>query len=237
MILAGTNFSLYYDVLLGKFKTLFMDKEFQFYISVIAAAIILITVNITTSIDNLALSFRQSSFQVASIISTTGFVTLDYSVWPSFAKMIIFILMFFGGSAGSTGGAIKHIRIMIVLKYIKRELHRLIHPQGVISIKIGDQAVPENVVQNVISFVLMYMLIFVGVSLILLTQNLDLISSTSAVAATLGNIGPGFGIVGPANNFSSLTSFAKILLSFTMIFGRLEIYTILIIFTPIFWKN
>ncbi|MDZ7672764.1 MAG: potassium transporter TrkG [Halanaerobiales bacterium] len=237
MILAGTNFSLYYDALLGKFKTLFMDKEFQFYISVIAIAIVLITINITNSIDNLALSFRQASFQVTSIVSTTGFTTLDYSIWPDFSKMIIFLLMFFGGSAGSTGGAIKHIRIMILLKYIKRELHKLVHPQSVISIRIGDQAIPEDIVQNVISFVLMYILIFVGTSLVLLTQNLDILSSTSAVAATLGNVGPGFGIVGPANNYSSLTSFAKILLSFVMIFGRLEIYTILIIFTPIFWRN
>jgi len=145
--------------------------------------------------------------------------------------------MFFGGCAGSTGGAIKHIRILIVFKYIKRELYKLIHPKSVISVKIGGQNVPENVINNVIAFVLIYVLIFVSFSLILLTQNMDLLSSTSAVAATLGNIGPGFGIVGPALNYSGLTNITKILLCLAMILGRLEIYTILILFTPFFWKD
>ena len=126
---------------------------------------------------------------------------------------------------------------MIVFKYIKREFYKLIHPNSVISIRIGGQTIPENVVQNVIVFVLLYFLIFAGLSLILLTQDMDLISSTSAVVASLSNIGPGFGSVGPAMNYAGLTIFTKILLSFTMILGRLEIYTVLILITPIFWKD
>jgi len=237
MFIAGVNFSLYYDALLGNFKTLLNDREFQFYFAVIIVSTLLITININGTLNNLFLSLRQSSFQVASIVSTTGFTTMDYSVWPEFSKMILFILMFFGGSAGSTGGAIKHIRILIVFKYIKREFTKLIHPNSVVSIRLGGKPVPENIVQNVISFVLIYFVIFVVFSLILLTQNLDLISSTSAVAATLGNVGPGFGIVGPAQNYSGLTTFTKGLLSFAMILGRLEIYTVLILFTPFSWKD
>lgn len=237
MFLAGINFSLYYDALIGKFKTLLEDKEFQFYFTVVMIAIILITINISNSWDSILLSFRQASFQVVSIVSTTGFATIDYSVWPAFSKMILFILMFFGGSSGSTGGAIKHVRILIVLKYIKREFYKLIHPNSVITIRLGDKTVSENIVQNVVAFVLIYILIFVSFSLIFLTQDMDLISSTSAVAATLGNIGPGFGLVGPAMNYSGLSSFTKILLSFAMILGRLEIYTVLILMTPFFWKD
>ena len=235
--LAGVNFSLYYDVLMGKFKSLFKDREFQFYCTVIGIAIILITINITDSWGNILLSFRQAAFQVVTIISSTGFATLDYSIWPAFSKMILFILMFFGGCAGSTSGGIKILRVMIVFKYIKREFYKLIHPNSVISIRIGGQTIPENVVQNVIVFVLLYFLIFAGLSLILLTQDMDLISSTSAVVASLSNIGPGFGSVGPAMNYAGLTIFTKILLSFTMILGRLEIYTVLILITPIFWKD
>ncbi|MTI62220.1 MAG: TrkH family potassium uptake protein [Firmicutes bacterium] len=237
MFLAGANFSLYYDALIGKFKTLFKDREFQFYTLVIFVSIILITLNITNSWESLSLSFRQASFQVASIVSTTGFTTLDYSIWPAFSKMVLFVLMFFGGSAGSTGGAIKHIRILIVFKYIKREFQKLIHPNSVATIRVGNQPIPEGVVQNVIAFVLIYMLIFVSFSLVLLTQEMDILSSTSAVAATLGNVGPGFGMVGPAMNYGGLTSFTKILLSLAMILGRLEIYTVLILFTPLFWRN
>lgn len=235
--LAGVNFSLYYDVLMGKFKSLFKDREFQFYCTVIGIAIILITINITDSWGNILLSFRQAAFQVVTIITSTGFATLDYSIWPAFSKMILFILMFFGGCAGSTSGGIKILRVMLVFKYIKREFYKLIHPNSVISIRIGGQTIPENVVQNVIAFVLLYFLIFAGLSLILLTQDMDLISSTSAVVASLSNIGPGFGSVGPAMNYAGLTTFTKILLSFTMILGRLEIYTVLILITPIFWKD
>lgn len=235
--LAGVNFSLYYDVLMGKFKSLFKDREFQFYCTVIGIAIILITINITDSWGNILLSFRQAAFQVVTIITSTGFATLDYSIWPAFSKMILFILMFFGGCSGSTSGGIKIVRVMIVFKYIKRELYKMIHPNSVISIRIGGQTIPENVVQNVIAFVLLYFLIFAGLSLILLTQDMDLISSTSAVVASLSNIGPGFGSVGPAMNYAGLTTFTKILLSFTMILGRLEIYTVLILITPIFWKD
>jgi len=237
MILAGANFSLYYSVLVGNIKTLFKDREFQFFIAVILISTVLITINITSAWDDLALTFRQASFQVASIISTTGFTSLDYSIWPPFSKMILFVLMFFGGCAGSTGGAIKQVRILVIFKYVKRELQKLIHPNSVISIRMGGKVIPENVVQNIVGFVLIYMLLFVGFSVILVTQNLDLVSSTSAVAATLGNVGPGFGVVGPAMNYNGLTVLTKYVLSLAMILGRLEIFTVLIIFTPFFWQE
>lgn len=238
MFAAGINFSLYYDVIHGNFKTLLRDREFQFYSFVIFLAVVFITVNVNELFDhNLIESIRQSAFQVTSLITTTGYATVDYEVWPDFSKMILFLLMFIGGCSGSTGGAIKNIRILLVFKIIKRELYKLIHPKAVIAVKVGNKAVPEEVLQNVVGFVLLYILIFVGVSIVLLTQGMDLLSSTSAVAATLGNIGPGFGLVGPAMNYAHLTGFTKLLLTACMILGRLEIYTILILVIPAFWRS
>ena len=162
---------------------------------------------------------------------------MDYEFWPSMSRMILFLLMFFGGSAGSTGGAIKQIRILLILKYVNREISRLIHPRAVIPIRIGGKTVPESVMQNVVGFVLLYMVLFCLASLALTSQGMDLISSTGAVAATIGNIGPGFGLVGPAQNYAGLTDLTKVILTFCMLLGRLEVYTILILFMPSFWKK
>lgn len=238
MLVCSVNFSLYYDVLHGNFKTLLKDREFRFYVAIVVGSIILITINVNPFFNfNIGESIRHSTFQVASVISTTGYATLDYDVWPAFSKMILFLLMFFGGCAGSTAGGIKHIRFLIVFKIIKREFYRLIHPNAVISVRIGDKPIAEDTLQNVVGFILLYIIIFTIVSVILLTQGMDIISSTSAVAATLSNIGPGFGAVGPAMNYADLTNLTKILLTACMILGRLEIYTLLVIFIPTFWKH
>ncbi|MTI62218.1 MAG: TrkH family potassium uptake protein [Firmicutes bacterium] len=236
MLLSGANFTLYYDALVGNFKTLIKDKEFQLYIIISIISILLIILNITDSWKDITLSFRQATFQVVSIISTTGFTSLDYSIWPDFSKIILLILMFIGGCAGSTAGAIKNIRLLIIFKYIKREFYKLVHPKSVITIQVGDKTIPDNIVHNVIAFVMIYMLIFAGLSVFLVSQSMDLISSISAAAATLGNVGPGFNLVGPAMNYSNLSTLTKIILSFAMIIGRLEIYTVLILMAPFFWK-
>jgi len=236
--IAGVNFSLYYEALRGNIKTLFRDREFQMYSLVVITAIILIALNIYPLYHgNLSKAVRDSSFQVVTIITTTGYSTLDYEIWPDFSKAILVILMFFGGCAGSTGGGIKHIRILLAFKYVKREFYRMIHPKAVVPIKIGNKTVPEEVIQHAMGFILVYLAIFVISSLLLLTQGMDTISSFSAVAATLGNIGPGFGMVGPAMNYAGLTVFSKLVLSACMILGRLEIYTVLVLLSPAFWKE
>ncbi len=238
MFVAGVNFALYYDAVHGNFQTLLKDREFRFYGMVVFTAIVLVTININHYVFNhIGQSIRYASFQVVSIVTTTGFGTIDYEVWPDYSKMLLFALMFIGGSSGSTGGAIKHIRILLVLKVIRRELYKLIHPKAVIAIRVGNKTVPEEVLQNVMSFIFLYLLIFLSGSILLLTQGMDLLSSTSAVAATLGNIGPGFGMVGPTMNYADLTTFTKWVLSIFMILGRLEIYTILVLVMPAFWDN
>lgn len=237
MAVAGVNFALYFDAFLGKFKTLLGDPEFRFYALVIMVTGLLVTVNVQPLYGSVSVSLRQAFFQVTSIVTTTGFTTANYELWPQFSQMLLFLLMFFGGSAGSTGGAIKQIRILIVLKYIRRELAKLVHPKAVIAIRIGDRPVPEDTVEGIMGFVLLYIAVFAVTSLFLMSQGMDILSGTAAVAATLGNVGPGFGMVGPTSTYAGLTMATKLMLSFCMLLGRLELYTILALFVPSFWKR
>jgi trk system potassium uptake protein TrkH len=238
MVIAGTNFSLYYGIRSGNLRTLFNDSEYRFYLLIIFLTIALIVGNIIPSYGwDWNKAVRDASFQVTSIVTTTGLSTLNYEVWPAFSKMLLFLLMFFGGCAGSTGGSIKQIRILIGLKATRRDMYALIHPRAVTPVLAANKAVPENVVREVMSFIFLYLLLFVFASLVLLTQNLDIITSTSAVAATLGNIGPGFNLVGPVMNYAGLTPLTKVVLSLCMLLGRLEIYPLLILLMPGFWKK
>ena len=238
MLLAGTNFALYYEFIRGKFKTFFKDSEFRFYLSVVLICVTLVTINIIAFNDyNFKETIRMASFQVVSIISTTGFTSVDYSVWPQFSKFIILILMFIGGCAGSTGGSIKCIRVLLILKYVKRELFKLIHPKSVSPIRLGSVAIPREVMRNVVGLALLFIFIFIAVSAFLLSQGYDTYTSTSATIACLGNIGPGFSMVGPAMNYAGLNDITKLVLSMCMIMGRLEVYTVLVIFIPEFWKR
>jgi trk system potassium uptake protein TrkH len=239
MILSGVNFALYY--LAYKQKSLlefFKDKEFKIYLSIIAAYIFIITINIHgQAFNTIQESFRYASFQVASIITTTGFVTANFDLWPDLSRALLLSLMFIGACAGSTGGSMKVIRIYLVYKYILREINSLIHPKAVTAIKVGNMPVQESTLSNVMGFTAFFLAIFVGGTLLLLTQNLDLISAASAVATTLGNVGPGLGVVGPSSTFASLTDLTKIILSFCMILGRLEIYTVITLLFPQSWEK
>lgn len=239
MIASGVNFSLYYIAFRNKSITgFFKDSEFKTYLSVIIAAIVMITLNLNGKVfGSVSESLRHASFQVASIITTTGFATTDFDLWPDFSRAVLLVLMFVGACAGSTGGSMKVIRIHLVFKYMKREVNRLIHPRAVTAVKIGDAPVQEEVLSEVMAFTMFYMIIFIAATLLLAVQGHDLISSASAVAATLGNIGPGFGMVGPATTYSALSGFSKLLLSFCMILGRLEIYTVVALLFPRFWKR
>lgn len=236
--ICGANFTLYYYIFKGDWKAPFRDAEFKFYTAVVAIATVLITLDINTNIfHNILQSFRYSAFQVVTIISTTGFATTDTEKWSMFSKIILFTLMFIGGCAGSTGGAIKNIRVLLLFKIMKRELLQIIHPRAVYSVRIGSKAVDERTLAEVLGFFFMYIVVFITGVLIVSLDNMDWATTISSVAATLGNIGPGFSVVGAMGNYSSLSDVSKITLSILMIAGRLEIYPILLLGIPSFWKR
>ncbi|PRX29425.1 trk system potassium uptake protein TrkH [Orenia metallireducens] len=238
MFLAGVNLTLHYQFLTGNFKSIFKDKELRFYTCIVVSAIILITINLRFQVyRSLAESLNYAAFQVTSIISTAGFATVDYDIWPPFSRGILLILMFIGGCAGSTAGGIKVIRIYALMKKGFQELYKLIHPRAVTSLKIGNRAVSEEVSTSILGFFFLYVIVFVISTVILTSFGIDLISSISAVAATLGNIGPGLGLIGPLNTYVPLPIVCKLLLSFCMILGRLEIYTVLVFLLSGFWRK
>ena len=238
MIIAGTNFTLLYRTLHGNFKSLFEDREFLFYIGVIMMSTIIISTQLHIYIyKSILTALRYATFQVVSIITTTGFITADFDQWPVLSKSILIILMFIGGCAGSTAGAIKNIRILVLLKKAYREFQRILHPHAINPIYIGDKKISDEVVSNISSFALLYLLIFIFSFIIMTCLGLDMISAISSVATCLGNVGPGLGLVGPAQNFAFIQPLGKILLSLCMLLGRLEIYTVLIMLIPEFWKK
>jgi trk system potassium uptake protein len=236
--ICGANFALYYAALRGSFKDIFKDGEFRLYASIVGASIILITINVYgTVFKSLGESIRHSSFQVVTIVSTTGYSSTDFNAWPTFSKMILLLLMFIGGCAGSTSGAIKNIRILLLFKAAKRDLLKIIHPRAVHTVRFGGKAVSEQTLSEVLGFFFMYLIIFCASVLIVSMEGKDIVTTISAVAATLGNVGPGFEIVGPMGNYSSFTVLSKIVMSLCMITGRLEIYPILLLVFPRFWAK
>lgn len=237
MFLAGTNFSLHYHGLRGRIFAYWKSEEFRFYLKVILASlIIVILINLVSDSSNALVASQHSAFQVVSIITTTGFTIVDFGQWPSAAQMILLLLMFLGGCAGSTGGSIKILRIMILWKQGRAELKRLLHPHAVIPVRVDGRPVPPALVSNILSFVFLYLFIFVSASLVMSLLGLDIVSAVASVAATLGNVGPGLGLVGPSGNYSLIPWIGKWLLSFCMLAGRLEIYTLFVLLTKEFWK-
>ena len=238
MFVCGANFALYYQVFKGNFKGFFKDEEFKLYGFIVIIAIVLIALNIYGNIYEGALqSFRYSAFQVVSITTTTGYATADFNTWPVFSKIILFFLMFVGGCAGSTGGGMKNIRILLLFKAAKRDLLKIIHPRAVYSVRVGGKTVNERTLSEVLGFFFMYIMVFCGAILIVSIEGKDLVTTITSVAATIGNIGPGLSLVGPMGNFSEFTDLSKLVLSFCMLVGRLEIYPILLLTFPGFWKK
>jgi len=238
MILAGINFSLHYRAIKGNTKIYFKDPETIFFLGIIFVATLFITFSVwNQTSQDVELSFRQAFFQVVAIITTTGYGTADYEQWNSSARTIIFILMFFGGCAGSTGGGLKIIRTLILIKFSINEVKKLIHPQAVLPVRIGKVVVNKDIIANVSGFYLFYVSIFVFGVLFMNIIGLDFETSLGGVAATIGNIGPALGNLGPTDNYGFIPDLGKWFLSFLMLVGRLEIYTVLIIFTPMFWKK
>ncbi len=238
MFLFGINFSLYYQAIKGNIKQFFRDAEFKFYFGIVLGAIILITLDLTGNVfGSVWESLRHSSFQISSIITTTGYSTTDFNLWPSFSKSILVILMFIGASAGSTAGGIKCIRIVLLMKLVRREVHRIIHPRSIYTVKINGKAVDEDTLSSATVFFYAFIFIFVIALLIVSIEGKDLVSNFTAVATSIGNVGPGLGIVGPMGNFSSYSPLSKAVFSFCMIAGRLELFPLLLLLAPTFWKK
>jgi len=238
MMLAGINFTMHYFALKGMIKKVSKDQELRFYLAIILVSTIFIALTlILKNLHPVEEAFRQTLFQVVSIVTTTGFVTYDYLQWPSFIWFVIVLLMFTGGCAGSTGGGIKISRLLLLLKNSRLEMRRQVHPNAIIPVRINGRVVPQQLVNNVLAFFLIYFLIFAGGTLVMSLLGLDFESAIGSTAATLGNIGPGIGIVGPVSNYAAIPEGGKWFLSLLMLLGRLELFTVLILFTRSFWKH
>lgn len=238
MLIAGVNFSLHFKLMAGRVGTFFSDPELRAYLMIAAAFIIVVAWDIYGQIySSFADAFRYASFQVVSILTTSGFVTADYAKWPAFSQLILLLCMFLGSMAGSTGGAIKIMRLVLMLKHSYLELLRIIHPHAITVVKLGGIPVPQTIMRSIWGFFFLYMGIYIAATLLMSIIGLDLISSISSVATCLGNVGPGLGIVGPMDNFSMVPVIGKWLLIICMLLGRLEIYTIIILLVPGFWRK
>jgi len=238
MLACGVNFTLYYQVIKGNVMALLKDEEFRFYIGVVIGSIILISVNLYGNVyQSIGESLRHSSFQVASMITTTGYSSSNFDTWPLFSKMILLLLMFIGGSSGSTVGAIKSIRILLLLKSTKIEMKSIIHPKAVYSVRLGNKIIDEKTLSGVKNFFFAYILIFVVAVVVVSLDGFDFSTTLSAAAASLGNTGVGFGDVGPLGNYSNMSGLSKAVLSICMLMGRLEIYPILVLTMPSLWKK
>ncbi|WP_138206632.1 TrkH family potassium uptake protein [Haloimpatiens lingqiaonensis] len=238
MLLFGVNFTVYFQLITGNVKQAFKNEELKYYIGIVFLAMVVIAFNIRgLNNGSFGQSFRQSSFQVASIVTTTGYATANFDLWPTLSKAILALLMLTGCCAGSTGGGIKTVRIVLMFKAIKREVNRIVHPRMVNSVKLDGKVVDDESISQVGLFIFAYVAIIVVAVLIVSIDGMDMESTITSVFATIGNIGPGFKVVGPMGNFSSFSPLSKIVFSFCMLAGRLEIYPMLLMLRPSRWKR
>ena len=238
MVLFGINFNLFYLIVTGHVMQALKSEELRWYLTIVVGATALITFDIFERFGSIGESIRYALFQVSSIITTTGFATYDFNEWPALSKTILVLLMFCGACAGSTGGGIKVGRIILLIKAGLREIKYMLHPRAVISVRMEGKPVEREVVRGATSYMIIYIMLFtVSLFFIELIEECDLVTGFTAVAACLNNIGPGLGEVGPAGNYSALTGASKLILSFNMLAGRLEIFPLLMLFAPSTWKN
>jgi trk system potassium uptake protein TrkH len=238
MILAGINFSLHYQMLRGNALAFWQDSECRFFIGAVALTTLVVSLNIFGRVyETIGGALRYGAFQVVSIITTTGYGTADYEQWPVMSQLIILLLMFLGASAGSTGGGMKCLRIMLCFKYCYKELFSLIHPHAVTHVKIAGKPVADDVMRSVLGFLVLYVGLFALSSILLAGLGADFTTSITAVASCIGNIGPGFGMVGPVENYAQIPFLGKWLLIWCMLLGRLEIFTLIILVVPEFWRK
>ena len=238
MLLFGVNFVLYFQLITGNIKQAFKNEEVKYYFIIVFISIIIIAFNIKGANGmSLLESFRQSSFQVASVVTTTGYSTVNFDLWPTLSKVILTLLMLMGCCAGSTGGGIKTVRIVLLFKAIKREINKIIHPRMVNLVKLDGKVIEDESISSVAIFTFLYIIIILGAVFLVSFDGMDMETTFSSVLATISNIGPGFGVVGPMGNFSSFSPMSKLVFSFCMLAGRLEIYPMLIIFKFTKWKK
>jgi trk system potassium uptake protein TrkH len=239
MLISATNFALYYKALTGRISSVLKDGELRAYLGIWAVATLLITATLafTQTFPSLGQSLRYSAFQSASIMTTTGFSTTDYQMWPSFAQLLLFLLFFIGGSAGSAGGGIKVIRIAALFKMGRSQLKSRIHPRGVFQVRVGQTTLPKDLLISIATFFGVYVLTGLAGSAIISLGGADLSTSLSASFLCLGNIGIGFGQVGPTGNFGAFNAPLQWFCSFLMLVGRLELFTVYVLFTSHFWKR
>jgi len=237
MLLFGINFSCYFLLLMGHFKTVFKDNELRLYLGVVFCSVAIITINIRNLYATFGETLRQSFFQVSSIITTTGFSTADFDRWPALSKGILLCLMVVGACAGSTGGGLKFARLLLLIKGMRRNISQVLRPRRVQVVRVNEKTVDEKIIANTNAYFATYVLIIVVSFLIVSLDEFSITTNFSAVLATLNNIGPGFDSVGPALNYSGFSVLSKIVLIFDMLAGRLEIFPILVLFFPSAWKR
>ena len=237
MMLFGVNFNVYYLIVGKRWKEAFHCEELRGYLAIVAGAVILIAINVRGMFPSLGRSFHEAFFQVSSIITTTGYASADFDKWPEFSKCILLILMFIGACAGSTGGGIKVSRVMMAFKEAKKEISTAIHPRSVKVLKFEGKPLGHDMLRSLNAFIILYFFIFFISLLIVSLDNFDFMTTFSAVASNLNNIGPGMAAVGPMTNFSSLSDLSKIVLIFDMLAGRLELFPVMVLLSPETWKR
>lgn len=235
MFIFGINFNLFYLIILKRLKSVFRSSELWVYVGVAVAACALITLNIYDSCEGLSEALRLSAFQVSSVMTTTGYATADFNLWPGFSKTLLLVLMLMGACAGSTAGGLKVSRVIILVKGMRRELHRLLHPRSVRTLKLEGKRIDEQTLSSANSYLTVYIASMVAIFLLLSLDNFDIETNFSATVACFNNIGPGLGAVGPAGNFAEYSVFSKLILTAAMLLGRLEIFPLLLCFSPATW--
>ena len=237
MLLFGVNFNLFYLMLMKDFKNVWKNEELRYYIAIVCIATALITIDISRYYPTVEGSFRHAIFQVAAIMSTTGFVTANFDLWPEFSKTLLYCLLLLGACGGSTAGGIKVSRFVILLKMIRREISHIVHPRSVNLIKLDGYKVDEDSIRSVTGFIILYVLILLGSFMLVSLDNFDFITNVTAVTTCLSNVGPGLAMAGPVENLSFFSGFAKIVLCLDMLLGRLEIFPIIMLFAPSIWRK
>lgn len=237
MVLAGMNFNLFYKILSGNFRGFIKDTEMRIYLLIFIFISVLITIDLLDTYGSFGKSLQYASFQTASVLTTTGFATADFALWPAFSKNALFLLMFVGGCSGSTGGGLKVVRIVTLIKLAFNEMKQMVYPQGVFPLKMNGLIMRKEIVYPIAGFFFLYIFLLLAISLSVASGGYDILTSFTTALATLGNIGPGFGLIGPSLNYSFFPAYIKWILSVAMMLGRLEIYTVLILLTPKLWRS
>lgn len=237
MLLCGVNFSMYYLLIARKPVEVLKNTELKTYLGIVAGATLLIALNIRGQFANFTEALFQAGFQVTSIMTTTGLSTCDFNLWPSFSKMVLFLLMMVGACAGSTGGGFKVSRLAVLVKSVRNEIQKVIHPRSVKKMHIDGRAFPEELIRSILVYTGIYVLVAFASTLLVSLDNFSFETNLSAVIATMNNIGPGLDVVGPTGNFSAFSNLSKIVMIFDMLAGRLELLPMLVLFSPRTWKK